>query len=356
MTAEPLLPIPTATHRVVQWATGNVGGHALRAVLEHPHLVLCGVLVHDPAKAGLDAAELCGVDGRTGVTATTDVAEALALAPDCVLYMPRLFDPDEVCALLVAGIDVVTTHGELRHPESMDPEVCARIEAACWFGGASVLSTGVAPGFVTETLPVALSSLQRRVRRIGIEESVQLATHGADRLMLEAMGFGGAAREFEPERLAHARRLHAPSLRLLAESLRLPLDRVAVRGEHAVAARDVALAGTVLPAGTVAAQRITVTGVANGRDLLEYRSTWYCTAELEPAWTVRETGWHVAVEGETPVELSLRYPVEPERLAAISPRYAANRAVNAVAYLRAAPPGIRTTRDLPPLVAELGHP
>ncbi|MFC3962278.1 NAD(P)H-dependent amine dehydrogenase family protein [Nocardia jiangsuensis] len=355
MAIEPLLPPPTASHRVVQWATGNVGAHALRAVLEHPHLVLCGVLVHDPAKAGLDAAELCGAGRATGITATTDVAEVLALAPDCVLYMPRLFDPDEVCRLLVAGIDVVTTHGELRHPESMEPEVCARIEAACWFGGASVLSTGVAPGFVTETLPVALSSLQRRVRRIAIEESVQLATHGADRLMLEAMGFGGAAREFEPERLAHARRLHAPSLRLLAESLRLPLDTVAVRGEHAVATRDVALAGTVIPAGTVAAQRITVTGVADGHDLLGYRSTWYCTDELDPAWTVGETGWHVSVEGETPVELSLRYPVRPDRLAAVSPRYAANRAVNAVAYLRAAPPGIRTTGDLPPIVAELGR-
>lgn len=352
---DPLLPAPTTRYRVAQWATGNVGAHALRALIEHPDLVLCGVLVHDPAKAGADAGALCGAGTRTGIAATTDPGALIARAPDCVLYMPRLFDADEVCRLLVAGIDVVTTHGELRHPESMDPEVCARIEAACWFGGASVLSTGVAPGFVTETLPVALSSLQRRVDRIAVEESVDLATPGVPRLMLETMGFGGAPGGFESDRLAHARRWHEPSLRLLAEALRLPLDTVTARGESALARTGIDLESTRVPAGTVAAQRITVAGVAAGAEVLRFRSTWYCTDRLDPGWAVRETGWHIAFEGETPLDVSLRYAVEPDRLAAVSPRYAANRAVNAVPYLCAAPTGIRTTRELPPLTAALGH-
>jgi 4-hydroxy-tetrahydrodipicolinate reductase len=38
----------------------------------------------------------------------------------------------------------------------------------------------------------------------------------------------------------------------------------------------------------------------------------------------------------------------------MSPGYTANRAVNAVAVVCAAPPGIRTTIDLPQVVAELG--
>jgi len=42
--------------RVVQWATGNIGARALRAVIEHPRLDLAGVHVHSAEKAGRDAA------------------------------------------------------------------------------------------------------------------------------------------------------------------------------------------------------------------------------------------------------------------------------------------------------------
>lgn len=41
--------------RIVQWATGNIGSHALREVILHPALELVGVLVYDEAKAGVDA-------------------------------------------------------------------------------------------------------------------------------------------------------------------------------------------------------------------------------------------------------------------------------------------------------------
>ncbi|MFI9412484.1 dihydrodipicolinate reductase [Nocardia gamkensis] len=341
-------------YRVIQWATGGVGAHALRAVLDHPDLALVGVRVHDPAKAGVDAGVLCGSGRTTGVAATADVDEILALGADCVLYMPRLFDVDDVCRLLVAGVNVVTTHGDLRHPDTVDPEICARIEAACWFGGASILSTGIAPGFVTETLPVALSSVQRRIDRLTIEESVDLARPGTSRLLVETMGFGTAPAPFDEQRLAHATHTFGPSLRLVADAVRLPLDAFEVVGEVALAERDVPLEFTTLAAGTVAAQRITVSGRGGGRVLLRLRSTWYCTCALRPGWPVRETGWHVAINGETPIEMDLRYPVDPSRMSAMSPRYAANRAVNAVTYLCAAPPGIRTTLDLPPLTANLG--
>ena len=48
-------------HRVVQWATGNIGARSLRGVIEHPDLDLVGVYVYSDAKAGVDAGELCGL-------------------------------------------------------------------------------------------------------------------------------------------------------------------------------------------------------------------------------------------------------------------------------------------------------
>src|ERR1700742_3984994 len=101
--------------RVVQWATGNIGSRSLRHVIEHPDLTLAGVYVTSAAKAGRDAGDLCGLP-PAGVAATADIDEILALRPDCVLYMPAACDLDQVCAILAAGANIVTSRGEFHHP------------------------------------------------------------------------------------------------------------------------------------------------------------------------------------------------------------------------------------------------
>ena len=58
--------------RVVQFSTGNVGRHSLRAIIGRPDLELVGVHAANPEKIGRDAAELCGLSEPTGVTATDD--------------------------------------------------------------------------------------------------------------------------------------------------------------------------------------------------------------------------------------------------------------------------------------------
>jgi len=91
-----------------------------------------------------------------------------------------------------------------------------------------------------------------------------------------------------------------------------------------------------------------------GQPLLRFRATWYCTTALDPGWEVRETGWHVSVDGDAPLEVTLRMPIPLERMAEVSPAYTANRAVNAVPYICAAAPGIHSTLDLPQVVTALG--
>jgi hypothetical protein len=161
--------------RVVQWATGNIGRKSLRAVIEHPRLDLVGLYVHSEVKAGRDAGELCGL-GPTDVVATRDVEEILALGADCVLYMPQGCDIDVLCRLLESGTNVVTTRGEFHRPASLDPGARERIEAACGQGGTSIHSTGSSPGFITEAVPLVLTSVQRRLDCLTIEEFADLSS------------------------------------------------------------------------------------------------------------------------------------------------------------------------------------
>ena len=97
-----------ARYRVVQWATGNVGQRALRAVLDRDAFDLVGVHAFSPDKVGQDAGALAGI-APVGVLATDDVDALIGTAPDCVLYTPRVIDYDLVARLLRAGINVVTT-------------------------------------------------------------------------------------------------------------------------------------------------------------------------------------------------------------------------------------------------------
>src|ERR1700742_4835308 len=111
------MPIP-----VVQLGTGNVGIHALRALITNPQFELTGVWVSSDAKAGKDAAELAGLEDSTGVLASTDLDAVLATGPQCAVYtamadnrLPEALD--DYRRVLSAGVNVVGCRaGVLQYP------------------------------------------------------------------------------------------------------------------------------------------------------------------------------------------------------------------------------------------------
>lgn len=339
-------------YRVVQWATGNIGARALRAVIEHPHMSLVGVMVHDPEKAGRDAGELCGLDA-VGVNSTCAIDDILELDADCVLYMPQGCDFEALGRVLSSGANVVTTRGEFHHPPSMDPGRRSQIEAACAAGASSIHSTGSSPGFISEAVPIVLASLERRLDGLEIEEYADLSRRNSPELLFSLMGYGSDPATFNPGRWAHGAESFGPTLRLLGEALSLPIDAVVAGGEVASARRRTTIAAGTIEAGTVAAQRMTVTGLRDDKPFLSFRAMWYCTDDLEPAWPVRATGWHLLLAGDAPLDVDIRFDVPIERMGETSPSFTANRAVNVVPAVCEAAPGIRTSVDLPPIVPVL---
>lgn len=335
-----------ARTRVVQWATGNIGLRALREVIRHPGLELVGVLVYDPEKEGVDAGALCGED-PTGVVTTTDRAAIIELGADCVVHMPRLFDLDDVVALLEHGTNVVSTRGELFAGGYRLGDDRARVVEACERGGSSVYATGSSPGFITDALPLALLSMQRHVESIEIEEFANLSQRDSPHMLFRQMGFGTALADFDTTRSSYLLAEFQPPLALLAEAAGLPCDEWTCAGEVAAARATTTIRAGEVPAGTVAAQRTRIVGAAAGKPVVTFTANWYCTPEVEPVWDLRPTGWRVRVHGDAPFDVELPFPVPLEDLGSYTPAYTANRPVNAIPYVCAAPPGILTTPDLP---------
>jgi 2,4-diaminopentanoate dehydrogenase len=348
-------PQSARTYRVVQWATGNIGKRSLRAVIEHPRLRLVGLYVHSEAKAGRDAGELCGLS-PVGIAATRSIDEILALEADCVLYMPQGCNFDDLCRLLASGTNVVTTRGEFNNPTSLGPAVRARVEEACRRGNSSIHGTGISPGFITEALPLVLTSIQRRLDSLRIHEFADVSSRDSPEMLFQIMGFGQPPRPAADQgRAQYLGRSFGPSLQLVADALGLPLDAIAAKGEVATARRDIRIAAGMIKAGTVAAQRTTISGMRKGRALMSFSANWYCSTEIDADWDLRPTGWRLEVEGDTPLEIEIRCPVPAERWAQVSPNLTAHRPINAIPFVCAAAPGIRTAVDLPQIIADLSE-
>ncbi len=342
------------TCRVVQWATGKVGSRSLRAVIKHPDLELVGLHVHSEEKEGRDAGELCGLE-PIGVTATRDLQAIIAQRPDCVLYMQEGYNADDICALLEAGINIVTTRGEFFNAQRMELQLRERIEAACLHGGASIHATGSSPGFITEALPLVLTSVARRLDCLTIDEFADIPASCSTEMILQVMGYGRPLEEeLDPNLLAHMASCFEDSLSTTAAILSIPIDSFEVCGETAGSGRRIDLGGgAAIEPGTVAALRITVAALRDGNPVMRFRSNWYCSRDIEADWQLAENGWRVLVEGDTPLDVHIGMPATDEPVAEQMGGYTAHRAVNAIPAVCAAAPGIRRIDELPQVVAKL---
>ncbi len=347
--------------RVVQWATGNTGQRALREVIRNPLLDLVAVRVYDTAKDGVDAGDLCG-EAPTGVLATTDREAVLKVDADCCVYMPRAtgrgptragLTEDEVVAdlvaLLAAGTNVVTTISDLfAGGVRLSDANRARMKGACKKGTASVWASGSDPGFITETLPLALLSIQRRVDLIEIEEFGDLSRRPSAHMVMEQMRFGKPLAEFDPERRRdHLFGEYQPPLSVLADIAGFEIDDWTSEGGAAAARQDVTIVAGQIAAGTAAAQRIIINGRCGGVDRIRFTQYGFVAMDVDPDWGLQPTGWRIRIHGDAPLDLSMPFPVPLEDLASFVPAYNANGLVNAIPYVCQAPPGLLTTEELP---------
>jgi 4-hydroxy-tetrahydrodipicolinate reductase len=268
--------------------------------------------------------------------------------------MPELTDYDDVCTLLENGINISSTRAEFFHPGSMPAEIRSRIEAACAKGNSSLHTSGSSPGFITEALPIVLLSLSRRLDLLTIDEFANCIDGCSEEMLLGVMGFGETPEKFATRAFYERDEVFNHSLSALAAALGITIERFEVSSEIALAHAPTKLHKTVIAAGTVAGQRMVTTGMVNGKPMLRFRCNWFVTQDLDKSWNLRADGWRVTVEGDTPLEISIGFPIPLEERRATLPNLTAHRPVNAVPYVCAAHPGILTTADLPQVAARLG--
>jgi 4-hydroxy-tetrahydrodipicolinate reductase len=338
--------------RVIQWATGTVGIHAVPAIVAHPDLELAGLWVHSDAKAGRDAGELCGID-PVGVVATQDVDALLALDADVVCYTASSdIRPDgvvdDICRMLAGGKHVVgTSFVPLLYPAAAGEGVLERLEAACQEGGTSFYTSGIDPGYGNAGLAIHTLALCKEVRTVRMMEIVNYATWDNAFTMFEIMGFSKTdptqSLLLSPGSTALA---WGPVLHLVAEAIGLTLDEVRERHEVIYADEDFAITSGPIPKGTISGMRFEIVGVVGGEERLVVEHVTRLRDEDAPEWPQGE-GYRILIGGEPNLKVELQLSSDRGDHNHAGCLATAMHVINAIPAVVASEPGVKTMLSLP---------
>ncbi|HVS03899.1 MAG TPA: dihydrodipicolinate reductase [Thermoanaerobaculia bacterium] len=323
--------------RVVTVGLGPIGATTTRIVLERRSLRLVAAVDSDPAKQGRDLAEVLELEAPTGVIVGGDLAEALQRhEPDVLLLCTSSFFPEVRRDLLLAaaaGVDVVSSCEEMLLPDLSHPELAREIHEAAVAGGATLLGTGVNPGFVLDFLPVLATAVSREVVHV---RGLRIVDAGTRRLPLQRkVGAGLSVDEFG-ERVAAGRLGHIgmrESVALVGRALGIELDEVTQTVEPVVADSDRSTRFLTIPAGSVAGIRNEGVGRQRGEVRVQLQLQMYVGAPepRDEVFLLGRPNLHLRIDGGVAGD---------EATAAIL--------VNSLRQVVAAPPGLKTVLDLPP--------
>jgi 4-hydroxy-tetrahydrodipicolinate reductase len=313
---------------------GPIGAAVVRQVVARRGFKVVGAVDIDPAKAGRDAGEVCGVGRALRVKVSDDIARTIkAVRPDVAVLctssslkkVVREFE-----AVLKLRVPIVSTTEELAYPVKANRALARRIDEMARRARVAVLGTGVNPGFVMDALPIALTAVCERVEAVHVER-VQDAR--IRRLPFQQkIGAGLTADEFQARVEAGTVR-HvglSESITMIAEALGWSLDRVTDEIRPHVAAASVSSQFLTVPAGRVAGLVQDGVGYRKGEPVI--------TLHMEAYLGAPESFDAVRIVGQPPLAMKIAGGVHGDIATA-------SLTVNSIPKVLRAAPGLRTMRD-----------
>jgi 2,4-diaminopentanoate dehydrogenase len=339
-------------YRVIQWGTGAVGKYCIQRTLELPFLEQVGARVFSDAKDGQDVGEIAHLK-PTGIKAVKDKTAIYAADADIVLYTPLVVDLDDICDILASGKDLITPSGFVF---LSDQAVLGRINAACEKGGSTMYAAGIHPGFAGDRVPLVLSALCRRIDKVTVYELVSMAdmTESPD-LIFGYLGFNmdaETAAKTPPPLLGTMSTIFKQSMQLLAAGLGIEIESFRTSHEYALTTEDSYTTPGLIKKGHVGGQHFNYEALVGDRTVIEFKTYWRMADKLEPAWDQPMKGltYVVEIDGDPGV----RCVFEPvgERPAELGLIWTAMLVMNAIPEVCKAPPGFKTTLELPLITAK----
>jgi hypothetical protein len=321
--------------RVMHIGLGPIGAGVVRQVASRKGLKIVSAVDVDPAKAGRDLGDVCGLGRKIDVKVTSDIKKAIrATRPDvavlCTSSSLKKVIP-EFSAVLTEKVPIVSTTEELAYPVRRNAAPARTIDRLAKRAKVAVLGTGVNPGFVMDALPIALTGVCETVTAIEVDR-VQDAR--IRRLPFQKKIGAGLTRDEFMAKVKDGSVRHvglAESITMIADALGWKLDRVTDEIQPKMAEARVSSQFLTVEPGFVCGIVQDGVGYRKGEPIIKLHMEAYLGAP--------ESFDAVRIHGNPPLSMKLAGGVHGDVATA-------SIVVNSIPKIVDARPGLRTMRDM----------
>jgi 2,4-diaminopentanoate dehydrogenase len=322
--------------RVLLCGLGPIGQGIARLAVETEGLSVVGAADISSDKAGKDLGTVLGLPRRLRLRVESDVERLARRTRADVAILSTTSSAREakplIAALVARGVNVVTTCEELSFPVPSHQALFRDLDRLARRRKVSILATGVNPGYAMDALALVLTAPCARVERVSVTRVVDAGTR---RLPLQRkVGAGLNVNQFR-RAITEGTVRHvglAESVHMIAAGLGWKLDRVDETIEPAIAPRELDTEHLRIPAGAASGVRQSARGYRGGQLAISLDLQMYVGAE-----SPRD---HVLIDGVPPIDMTIAGGVSGDVATAAI-------VINALPKVVAAPPGMRTMRDIP---------
>ncbi len=324
--------------RAVQLGCGPIGCSIAKLAASKSRIDIVGAV--DPAFAGSNLGEILDDRSLKGLTIAGDARATLARTrPDVVLQatssslaqvLPQL---EEV---LEFGANVVSTCEEMSYPYFHQPKLSEQLDRLAVEHDATVLASGVNPGFLMDAWPVFMTGISQNVDSVVCIRR-QNAAHR--RLPFQRKIGAGLSVDAFLQRVEDGQIRHVglpESVAMVASGLGMQLDDIHEMIEPVLAKTDVRSEALSVAAGQVAGVKQVAKGVIVGTPVIRLEFSAYIGAD-DPQDAVH-------IRGSPDLDVVIQGGVHGDLATA-------SAVVNAVPRVVTAPPGLKTMIDIPPISA-----
>ncbi|RLG84191.1 MAG: dihydrodipicolinate reductase [Thermoprotei archaeon] len=255
--------------KVVTVGLGPIGALITKYLLKKEWVEVVGAIDIAKDLIGKDLGEHLGV-GKLGVTISNDYDKVLSeTKPDIavvatVSYLEKLYPQLE--RIIPHGVNVVSTCEELAFPYIINKRLAEKIDALAKKHGVTVLGTGINPGFLMDTLVIALTTPALEIKSIKVERLIDATKRRGP--FQKKIGAGLTVEEFKEAISKKIISGHVGldvSIGLIASALGWELDKIEVgEVEPVVSDKEVVTPYVKVTPGKVAGLKQVAKGIVNG--------------------------------------------------------------------------------------------
>jgi hypothetical protein len=334
--------------KVLIWGFGAMGRGMAEMLLTKKGVDIVGVCDLNPSLIGKNVFELLNSSKKENVKITNDIdlllknekADICLIATDSFVKSTY----DKIIKVLNHGINVISTAEEMAFPMANEPVLSKQMNDIAKKNRATVLGTGINPGFVMDLLVIALSGTMKDVDFIEAKRVNSLSPFGP--AVMHEQGVGISMEEYTKRSNDGSLAGHVgfkESVSMIASAMGVKLDNFKQQMKPIVTNVDRKSPYGEAKKNTLAGINMTGQGYVNDSVFINMIHP----QQIEPEMEGTHTGDYINLKGTPNISMS----ITPEIDGGIG---TIAMCVNMIPHVINARPGLKTMIDLPVPRAILG--